>query len=318
MSDTNYSPEELQRALNSLSGEESLFSDITDALGITGSKLEQVKALGEGKLSSKFAMGANTVARLTSKALGYNDGVIRSLLSRANSKKGEPVNVPAKMIATLTSDGDLNYLLKDQKTLSTTITTIMRFHSDLDSYGKTSLQLMKEIAGSKTTEELIKVITHFELLEPPKLILVNKKEGETHSNILPGGKVIKCTTGNVVNYSMTGELKDVNAEEFQFEPSLIKEYLNQSRWINTQQKSLSEIINDYSSHIKKWSDGVKQAQAHLDKLDGVSSSAINRATSLMTLEVSVVNFHTAFLPRLIAYLNNYIEQGNDLFTTVLD
>lgn len=317
MPDENYSPEALQRALNSLSGKESLFGDLKDALGIGGSKVEQVKALGDGTLASRFSLGANTVARLTSQALGSNDGVIRALMSRVTSKPLNKVSIPGSTIGHLTATGDLADLVKDQRVLTDTISTVMRFQSDLESYGKASLTLMKELTKAKTNDDLIELTTRISLLKLPVLTLAIRKTDESYSELLPGNKIIKCETSNGVRYSMTGGPESLPSEEYQFDVSTINEFLKQSRWVNTQQKALSEIINHYSKHIQQWSAVVKDVQSNLDRTENLSNSIRNQITNQMALESSVVNFHTVFLPRLIAYLNNYVEQGNDLFTGVL-
>ncbi|QAU04328.1 hypothetical protein [Vibrio phage 2 TSL-2019] len=316
MDETEYTPEQLQLAFRGLAGEESLFSDIRDAIGLGGSKAEQVDGLSDGKLANRFMLGANTVARLTAKALGSNDGVISSLMSRAKSAELHEVKVSGKLISDLTIDNELSHLLSDQKTLSDTISTVMRYQSELESYGSEINTLLKASKSAKDNAKLTEITTKLGMVKFPVLKLRAKDEDGYHSELLPGGKRIRCTE-NPVKFILDGTGDSEGEQTFEFSKDQLNKFLTQMRWVNTQQKSLSEMINRYAKFLKEWSGTVKDVQSHLDKTEGVSKSVNNQLVSHMALNSSQVEFYTTFLPRLIAYLNHYVNQGNDLVTVVL-
>lgn len=316
MDETEYTPEQLQLAFRGLAGEESLFSDIRDAIGLGGSKAEQVNELSDGKLANRFMLGANTVARLTAKALGSNDGVISSLMSRAKSVELHEVKVSGKLISDLTIDNELSHLLSDQKTLSDTISTVMRYQSELESYGSEINTLLKAAKSAKDNVKLTEITTKLGMVKFPVLKLQAKDEDGYHSELLPGGKRIRCTE-DPVKFILDGTGDSKGEQTFEFSKDQLNKFLTQMRWVNTQQKSLSEMINRYAKFLKEWSVTVKDVQGHLDKTEGVSKSVNNQLVSHMALNSSQVEFYTTFLPRLIAYLNHYVNQGNDLVTVVL-
>lgn len=310
-------PEQVLLALRSLTGEESLFSDIRDALNIGGSKVEQVEGLKDGSLVKQLNLGANTVGRLTSKALGFNDGVIRSLLSRAKSVETHEIKCPGKLIVDLTAQGDLDNLISDQKTLSDTLSTVMKYQSELEGYGKQIETLLKSAKGAKDNAKLAEIATKLSIVRFPELKL-EKKEGQNYeSDLLPGNKVIGCNTENGIRYTLTGSAEAGAPAEYEMSKSDLTAFLNQMRWVNTQQKSLSEMINRYSRFVKDWSNVVKDLQEHLESTEGVSNAVRNQLISYMSLSAYQVEFYTTFLPRLIAYVNHYVAQGNELATVVL-
>ncbi|UPT53859.1 hypothetical protein [Vibrio phage phiKT1019] len=314
--ESEYTQEQLRLAFRGLAGEESLFSDIKAAIGLDGSKASQVDSLSDGKLANRFMLGANTVSRLTAKALGSNDGVISSLLSRSKSVDVHPVKCSGKLIADLTIDHDLQHLLSDQKVLSETISKVMKYQSELESFGSEMQTLMKAAKTAKDNSKLTEVTTKLGLVEFPVLKL-DKKDGEEHlSEELPGGKQIRCTV-DPVKFILEGTSEPKGEQEYEFRKDELITFLNKMRWVNTQQKALSEMINRYAKFLKEWSSTVKDVQTHLDKTEGVSKSAYNQLVSNMALNSSQVEFYTTFLPRLIAYLNYYVNQGNDLVTVVL-
>lgn len=317
MDNPEYTKEELQRALQGLVGEESLLSDIKSALGFESSKVEQVKGLTDGSLVNQFALGANTVGRLTAKALGYNAGVISSLLTRAGSVEAHDVSCSGKLISDLTAEGDLDHLLRDQQTLSDTISTVMKYQSELESYGKEIQTLLKAASNAKDNASITEVATKIELVKYPLLKLA-KKDGEGYeSDVLPAGKVIGSQpTAQGASYSFNGSGESVSAQDYHVEKSDLNKFLNQLKWINTQQKALSEMINRYSKFIKDWGNTVKALQTHLDKTEGVSKNVTNQLITNMALPVSQVEFYTSFLPRVIAYVNYYVNQGCDLAAEV--
>ncbi|UVD32088.1 hypothetical protein [Vibrio phage phiKT1028] len=317
MDNPDYTPEEMQRALQALSGEESLFSDIKAALGFETSKVEQVEGLTNGKLVSQFALGANTVGRLTAKALGYNAGVISTLLTRAKSVDTHEVKCSGKLIGDLTAQGDLDHLLSDQKTLSETITMVMKYQSELESYGKEIQTLMKGAASAKDNAKMTEYSTRLGGVTVPVLKLSNKEGEGYESDTLPMGKTISSKpTNNAVTYQLNGNAGSVSEAEHQFDSAELSKFLNQLKWVNTQQKALSEMINRYAKFVKEWGSTVKDLQGHLDKTEGISKSVENALVTHMSLNSSQIEFYTTFLPRLIAYLNHYVTQGCDLATVV--
>lgn len=318
MDNPEYTREELQRALQGLSGEESLLSDIKSALGFETSKVEQVKGLADGSLVNQFALGANTVGRLTAKALGYNAGVISSLLTRAGSVETHDVSCSGKLISDLTAEGKLDDLLRDQKTLSDTISMVMKYQSELESYGKQVQTLLKSASSAKDNASLTEVATKVDLVKFPPLKL-DKKNGdrEYESHVLPAGKVIGCkVTDSGVSYSFDGSGESVGAQDYHVEKSDLNKFLNQMKWVNTQQKALSEMINRYAKFVKEWGNTVKDLQTNLDKTEGVSKSVTNQLVTKMSLPIAQVEFYTSFLPRVIAYINYYVTQGCDLAAEV--
>ncbi|QCW23248.1 hypothetical protein HWC35_gp086 [Vibrio phage USC-1] len=317
MEEDEYTPEQLALAFKALAGEESFLSDIRDAIGLGGSKTEQVKELEDGKLAQRFMLGANTVSRLTSKALGSNEGVIQSLLSRAKSVDVHEAKVSGKLIADLTVESNPDHLLKDQKILTDTISLVMKYQSELESYGTQINTLLKAVTSAKGNEQLTEISTKLGLVKFPILKLEKRDEDGEHSDELPGGKQIHCKT-NPVGFVLDGTADPKGEQTFELNKSDLTKYLTQMRWVNTQQKSLSEMINRYAKFLKNWSTTVKETQAHLDKTEGVSKSVNNQLVSFMALNSSQVEFYTTFLPRLIAYLNHYVNQGNELATVVLD
>lgn len=309
--------EKVMLALRSLAGKESLFSDIKEALGFNSNKVEQVKGLSDGSLVRSFSLGANTVSRLTSKALGFNDGVISSLINRAKSVEVHKVQLSGKLASDLTANGDLKDLLHDQKVLSDLLSVVMKYQGDVEGYGKKVETLLSEAKRAKNSGDLSEIATKVDNVDFPVLKLGKKTEDSYESDTLPGGKVIGCTFKEPVRYTLNGTAEGGPAVEYEISKTDLTTYLTQMRWVNTQQKSLSEMINRYSKSLESWGRMVKDVQTHLDKTEGLSNSVVNQLYSLMSLHQSQIEFYTTFLPRLIAYVNHYVSQGNELAETIL-
>lgn len=305
---------ELRNALHELDmlsvtvdGSESFIGDVLRKLGT------EVK---DGLSSAGKFAGEKTVQALKStntaliKHMGTRRMLLSHMLGRVNKGEAkEEVTFPATLLNHYTRTGEPGDLSDSITLVSKALGTVLDYAKDLEAYYHKELAILEGIKNIKNTEDAATILGKLDSLLFPVPKATDIKGIDSFTTHLPGGKQMVYETGPKKYSLVSGDNTAKSAAVTEsFAKDEFKRIIGQLNDLVELYKSISDSNNHYVDYLKKFNTVVGKASEHLDTLRGeVSASLLNDLSSRLAGNTLVFTFYTGFMPKVVFYLDDYVE-----------
>ena len=282
-------------------GSESLLTDIMGKLKEVGSASGEQAVAIIGKAASTAKTGLI-------KAIGTRRMFISHLNGRLN-KDGlkDEIVFSAAFLKKVTRDGDPRDISDGLDIMQKTMDKLVKHLQEVQTFYSRHLNLIEGMKNIKTGDDAIGVLDALDVKRLPKTNFGHQKGNSEVSDELPGGKYLRVDTEKGRYYL---ENSDVSADEKteSFAKDDVKSILSKLNKLIETYQYVVKALDHYVDYVKKFNTVVGKSFAHLDTLKGkVSASLLNELQSHLEGNADVFALYTGFLPKVMIYLDDYVD-----------
>ena len=289
---------------------------------------ESMKQLGSGVLSVAKWVGGHTLDLLDkgirgagsqlTKTFDSNKSLINKIPSAMKGEESYSFTFSGAQVAALTSTGQWDDFGSDLDTLIKTLEGFQKHSHDLKDHLSRELVVARKLKGVKGTNDIMAVVREFEGLHYPEYKLPHKNGEWLLSDVLPGGKVVKCKfTDKDVVYSMSGDKPAGESHNLEASKSDVQSVLAKIAKLNDLHLQVKGSYADYLDFVKSWSSVVEEASKGLSETTNVGSQIISEAESILKGNAHALAFYSGFTPRVVSYVDKYIQDVLGVLSKVI-
>lgn len=306
---------------NLIEGNESFTETLKQLGSDVGTKLLKAGNWAGGQALTALKTGFSKVNKELNFCFASNQTLIKKLSTGIGKLSDiEELSITAEQVANITSDGNLNTLIKDRDELIDVCKVIKQHTEEVNVYLEKSLIIFKRLASVRNDGEALEIYNDFVSLQYPKLKLdYEKSNGMYATKELPAGKVITVTfkEGGNVSYSMSGSKPSGTPSSLDMSKDEIKHFIDKLNPINELHKTLITANEYYLKFSANWASAVKSVSSHLDDTNSISSTVCKDLESIMHGNANCLAFYSGFTPRLSTYVNKYIRDVLNIMSKLI-
>lgn len=286
-------------------GNEGLLSDIFTSVSnsaLSGAKIAGGKAM-DG-LVSLFKKCNRSIA------LAYGSHKTQfEMISKgmAKDEEGKEVTFSKTLLAKLTTNGETDDIEHALKNLIDVLRILDKHRLELEAFYQKENAIFSEYSSIKSTDDAVKVIKKLDDLKYPMFDLGHKDHSMSISVTLPGGKHFAFDSEKL-DYKLGTE--DINGKESDdmYTKDQVKRLLRQLDDLDDIYGVVKKANENYIRYLEKFNTVVKGAFVYVDDLKGkVSVSLIRDLQSRLEGNTHVFSFYSGFLPKVLTYVDDYID-----------
>jgi len=289
---------------------------------------ESMKSLGSGALSvAKWAgghtldlldKGIKTAGAQLTKTFDSNKSLIGKIPNAMKDDENHAFTFSGPLVGALTSTGQWSDFGSDLDELIKTLEGFQKHAHDVKDHLSRELVVARKLKSVKTTNDVMNVVREFEGLHYPEYKLPHKNGEWMVSEVLPGGRVIKCKfKDNDVVYSMSGDKPAGESHTLEASKSDLQSVLAKVAKLNDLHLQVKGSYADYLDFVKSWSSVVEEASKGLSETTNVGSQIISEAESILKGNAHALAFYSGFTPRVVSYVDKYIQDVLGVLSKVI-
>lgn len=279
-------------------------SFLTDVLG----KLKQVGGYATDQALIGIQAGVKSATSGIIKTLGTRRMFIAHLNSRLG-KEGlkDQSTFTSGFLKKVTRDGKVDDIIPALDSAQKTMDLLKAYVQELETYTTKELHFLDNIKNIKKPEDAVKILTGLESLAFPNFRLQHHAGRSSTSGELPGRKFIHYNEDNS-RFSLGDIHLDAEEVTESFGKEDAKSVLTKLNKLVETYQYVVKALTEYLSYVKKFNTVVGTSFAHLDDLKGdISVSLISDLKSHLEGNAKVFAFYSGFLPKVIIYLDDYVD-----------
>lgn len=306
----------IQRVSVAVDGNESRFSEIFMS---AATELREGLKNGLSAVTGKSASMLNNAVGKANTAIINSLGNHRLMIARLNSlnekeEMHEKITFSKSLLAKITSTGKVDDIADGVTGLISVIKVIRGYTLEVETFYTKELEILKAISNAKSTEDIVKITNRLDELKFPTCKLGNQKDTMSETDLLPGGKVIKF---NSKTNKLTIENEVVDSVECvqSFDKNDVKSIINNMLNLVGYYQDVTKANTKYMGYVKDFNTVVGKSFAHLEEIKGdVSISLVRDLESRLEGNQEVFAFFASFLPKVIIYLDDYVNTVSSFFS----
>lgn len=292
--------------------------DFVESLQQFGSgALSVTKWLG-GKAFTLLDKGVRAAGTQLSKTFDDNKTLANRIGSAMKSEETYSFSISESTMGSITATGKWSDFEGDLDGLIKTCELLQKHMSDVKDYLGKELIVARKLKSANNTTSMMAVIREFEALKYPIFALPHKNGEWAISEVLPAGKVLKFKqNGHNSDYSMSGDKPSGESHSLEASKTDIQHILSKITKLNDIHLKVKESYADYLDFVKGWSSVVEEASKGLGETTGVGSQVINEAEAILKGNANALAFYSGFTPRVVSYVDKYIQDVLGVFSKVI-
>lgn len=287
-----------------VNGNESLFGDIFSSVGSS--------VYSGAKIVGGMAMdGVVTLFKKANKSLieayGSHSTKFEFITKNLSKDETEEWKIDKSLLSKISSTGKAQDIIDSLDTLIKELKIVDSHRLEIESYYHKELSLFQDFKSIKNIENSISVLKKLDDLKYPDLKFGNSKDSMAVSEPLPGGKEFAFDNKSK-KYSLITEKLTTESSEDIFSKEDIKKIMTKLDTLEELYKVIIKANSNYISYLEKYNTVVKEGFKHLEELkDDLSISVIRDLQSRLEGNPNVFSFYTGFLPKVMSYIDDYIN-----------
>lgn len=282
-------------------GAESLLTDIMGKLKEVGSNTGE---LAVAKISE--------AARMAKTGIIKTIGTRRMFISHLNGRLSkdminDEMTFTAGLLKKVTRDGKPSDIIDGLDDLQKTMDELVKYLQDVQTHYSRNLKTIEGMNSIKNSDDAIKVLDTLDTKAFPKVNFPEHSGKMVSSTELPGGKFIRFDSSKGRFY-LENEVVSANDITESFAKEDVKSVLSKLNKLIETYQYVVKALDHYVEYVKKFNTVVGKSFAHLDSLKGkMSASLLNELQSHLEGNADVFALYTGFLPKVMIYLDDYVD-----------